>query len=408
LLLAFPCNIIQPRNEGESIVNLKTIRDMGDLEGKKVLVRADLNVPAKDGIISDASRIGRFAPTAELLAGKGARVVIITHFGRPEGKDMKFSCAFLAPALSKYVGKSVEFAPDALLGATAASGLKDGEIALLENVRFYPEEEANDPAFAEKLAEGFDFFVNDAFSAAHRAHASTEGITKYLPSFAGLLMEEEIAALSKALEHPARPSVAIVAGAKISTKLELLANLAKKVDTILIGGAMANTFLFAVGENIGDSLAERDMAGTAKKILEAAKGKIVLPMDAVVAVSLEAPSRTARFSDIAPDEKILDIGSESVKLFKEKIAASKTLLMNGPVGLFEVKPFDKATTDLARFIISRVKAGELAAVAGGGDTVSALEQSGAASGFTYISTAGGAFLEWLEGKTLPAIPPLEK
>jgi phosphoglycerate kinase len=221
-------------------------------------------------------------------------------------------------------------------------------------------------------------------------------------------MEEEIGALGKALENPARPSVAIVAGAKISTKLELLSNLSRKVDTILIGGAMANTFLFANGENIGSSLAERDMADTAKRILEQAKGKIVLPVDGVVATSPEATSRTTSFADMAQDEWILDIGSESVKLFKDKIAASKTLLMNGPVGLFEVKPFDKATTDLAIFIASRVKTGELMAIAGGGDTVSALELSGSSRDFTYISTAGGAFLEWLEGKTLPAIPPLEK
>ena len=389
-------------------MNLKAIKDMGGIKDKKILVRADLNVPAKDGKITDASRIERFAPTAKLLAQKGARVVIVTHFGRPEGVDSKFSTQFLATALAKCVDLPVEFAPDALLAGETAAKLKPGQIALLENVRFYPEEEKNDPKFAKKLAAGFDFFVNDAFSAAHRAHASTEGVTKYLPSFAGLLMEEEVAALGSALENPARPSVAIVAGSKISTKLDLLANLAKKVDMLLIGGAMANTFLYANGENIGDSVAERDMAATANKIMAQAKGKIVLPIDGVVAVTPESPSHESDLVSVEPNEKILDIGSKSVKLFEEKIAECKTLLMNGPVGWFEVKPFDKATTTLARFIAKRVREGKLVAIAGGGDTVSALELSGAAKDFTYISTAGGAFLEWCEGKKLPAITPLEK
>ena len=387
-------------------MKLKTIRNLNDIKGKKILVRADLNVPAEKGVITDMTRMERFAPTAKMLADRGAKVVVVSHFGRPDGVDPDFSIAFMRAPLSGLLGRPVVFVEDVEILAAAADALKDGEVALLENIRFWPGEEANDSAFAAKLARGFDLYVNDAFSAAHRAHASTEGVARILPARAGLLMEEEIEALSRVLEAPARPSVAIVAGAKISTKISVLENLAKKVDTLLIGGAMANTFLLAEGAEIGASLAERDMQGTAKRIL--ALGNIVLPVDAVVAAELKegVPSRETSLDAVKPEDKILDIGPKSVALFNGIIDGAKTLVMNGPVGAFEVCPFDAATTALLRHIAERTRAGGLVSVGGGGDTVSALARAGVEDGFTYVSTAGGAFLEWLEGKTLPAIPPL--
>jgi phosphoglycerate kinase len=345
----------------------------------------------------------------------GAKVVVITHYGRPKGKEMEFSTELLAPALQDAVGRTVAFVPDTKGPAVkeAIAKMKDGDIILLENVRFYKEEEANDPAFAAELAKLGDLYVNDAFSAAHRAHASTEGITKYLKSYAGLLMQEEVDALTRALDKPERPAVAVVAGSKVSTKIAVLENIASRVDAMIIGGAMANTFLLAQGKAIGASLAEPDMVDTAKKIFDAAKAakcEILLPVDARVAKELKpgAPSRAVALDAIAPDDMILDIGERTIKLFEDRLSTAKTVLMNGPVGAFEVAPFDKGTNAIVNRIADLTRTGGLKSIAGGGDTVSAINKAGRGDDFTYISTAGGAFLEWLEGKTLPAIVPLEK
>ncbi|MDR3126212.1 MAG: phosphoglycerate kinase [Rickettsiales bacterium] len=394
---------------------LKAIGDMNGVRGKRVLVRADLNVPVEGGRISDDSRIRRFAPTAKRLSDMGAKVIVLTHYGRPKGRDMEFSTRMLAPALAKAIGRHVSFVPDAKGPEVeaAVADMGDGDIILLENVRFYPEEERNDPAFAAELAKLGDVYVNDAFSAAHRAHASTEGITRFLDSYAGLLMAEEVDALSAALENPARPAVAIVAGSKVSTKIALLGNIVARVDAMIIGGAMANTFLLARGHDIGASLAEPDMADTAGRILAkaaAAGCEILLPVDARVAKELRpgAVSRVVKLDGIAPDDMILDIGGETIGMFKAAIAKAKTVLMNGPLGAFEVPPFDVGTDAIVEHIADLTEAGKLMSIAGGGDTVSAINKAGRGGGFTYISTAGGAFLEWLEGKTLPAIVPLEK
>jgi phosphoglycerate kinase len=385
---------------------------MGDIKGKRVLVRADLNVPAENGKVEDATRIERFAPTAKLLSEKGAKVIILTHFGRPKGAMPEFSTKFLAPVLEKYVGRKVEFAPDCKGPAAqkAIGKMQGGDILLLENVRFYPEEEKNDPNFAKELASLGDMYVNDAFSAAHRAHASTEGITKYLPSYAGLLMEEEVDALTKALENPARPCIAIVAGSKVSTKISVLENIAAKVDCMAIGGAMANTFLLAQGHPIGASMAEPDMTDTARKIMANGKCEILLPVDVVVAKELKenAPNRTVGIDEVEPDDKIFDIGQKTIALFAEKIKASKTALMNGSLGVYEVKPFNTGTNAVMDILAEETKAGRLTSIAGGGDTIASLNETGHIDDLTYVSTAGGAFLEWLEGKTLPAIPPLVK
>ena len=395
---------------------LKTINDIEDIKGKKVVVRADLNVPTEGTTITDSSRIDRFAPTAKLLSDKGAKVIIITHFGRPKGKKSpEFSVEFMVESLASAIGKPVKFVDD-VIGEkveNAISSMNDGDILLLENVRFYAEEEANDSEFSKKLASLGEVYVNDAFSTSHRAHASTEGITKYLPSYAGLLMEEEINALTKALENPAHPAIAIVGGSKVSTKLAVLENITKKVDALIIGGAMANTFLLAQGYNIGASMAEPDMKDTALKILDEAKKngcEIILPIDVCVAKEFKAnaENKFVGVNDVDEDWKIFDIGPETSKMFDKKFEAAKTVLFNGPVGVFELTPFDRGTNELARTIARLTKEGQLISVAGGGDTVSALNNAGVESDFTYISTAGGAFLEWLEGKILPAIPPLKK
>ena len=397
-------------------MSLKTIKDIENIKGKKVIVRADLNVPTEGTTITDSSRIDRFAPTAKLLSDKGAKVIIITHFGRPKGKKLpEFSVAFMVDSLSKAIGKPVSFVDD-VIGEkveNAISSMNDGDIILLENVRFYGEEEANDSEFSKKLASLGEIYVNDAFSTSHRAHASTEGITKYLPSYAGLLMEEEINALTKALENPAHPAIAIVGGSKVSTKLAVLENITKKVDALVIGGAMANTFLLAQGYNVGKSLAEPDMKDTALKILNDAKKngcEILLPIDVCVAKEIKenAENKFVGINDVEDDAIILDIGPETSKMFDEKFQTAKTILFNGPVGLFEMKPFDRGTNELAKTVARLTKEGKLISVAGGGDTVSALNNAGVEADFTYISTAGGAFLEWLEGKILPAIPPLQK
>lgn len=397
-------------------MSLKTINDIENIKGKKVVVRADLNVPTEDGKITDNSRIERFAPTAKLLSDKGAKVIIITHFGRPKGKKLpEFSVAFMKDSLSKAIGKPVEFVDDTIGEKVedTISKMNDGDIILLENVRFYAEEEANDAEFSKKLASLGEIFVNDAFSTSHRAHASTEGITKYLPSYAGLLMEEEINALTKALENPAHPAIAIVGGSKVSTKLAVLENITKKVDALVIGGAMANTFLLAQGYNIGASMAEPEMTDTALKIIDEAKKngcEIILPVDVCVAKEFKAnaENKFVGINDVDGDWKIFDVGPETSKMLDKKFEEAKTVLWNGPLGVFELTPFDRGTNELARTVAKLTREGKLTSVAGGGDTVSALNNAGVEADFSYISTAGGAFLEWLEGKILPAIPPLQK
>lgn len=397
-------------------MSLKTINDIENIKGKKVVVRADLNVPTEDGKITDNSRIERFAPTAKLLSDKGAKVIIITHFGRPKGKKLpEFSVAFMKDSLSKAIGKPVEFVDDTIGEKVedTISKMNDGDIILLENVRFYAEEEANDAEFSKKLASLGEIFVNDAFSTSHRAHASTEGITKYLPSYAGLLMEEEINALTKALENPAHPAIAIVGGSKVSTKLAVLENITKKVDALVIGGAMANTFLLAQGYNIGASMAEPEMTDTALKIIDEAKKngcEIILPVDVCVAKEFKAnaENKFVGINNVDDDWKIFDVGPETSKMLDKKFEEAKTVLWNGPLGVFELTPFDRGTNELARTVAKLTREGKLTSVAGGGDTVSALNNAGVEDDFSYISTAGGAFLEWLEGKILPAIPPLQK
>ncbi len=394
---------------------LKTINDIENIKGKKIVVRADLNVPTENGTITDNSRIARFAPTAKLLSDKGAKVIIITHFGRPKGKSEEFSNKILLNELSKEITKPVDFIDDTIGDKVKEkiNLMNDGDILLLENVRFYKEEEANDANFSKELGSLGDIYINDAFSTAHRAHASTEGITKYLPSYAGLLMEEEIDALTKALENPAHPAIAVVGGSKVSTKLAVLKNITQKVDAIVIGGAMANTFLSAKGYDIGASMSEPEMKETALNIIEEASKnncEIILPIDVCVAKEFKenAENKFVGIDDVNGDWKIFDVGPETSKMLDEKFATAKTVLWNGPLGVFELKPFDRGTNELAHTVAKLTTDGKITSVAGGGDTVSALKNAGVESDFTYISTAGGAFLEWLEGKELPAIPPLKK
>ena len=393
----------------------KSIDDL-DVRGKRVLVRADLNVPVKNGRVTDSTRIDRTAITLKELLDRGARVVLLAHFGRPDGKRVpEMSLRPVLEPLSKALGgKPVAFAEDCIgdPARKAAAALKDGEIALLENLRFHAAEEKNDPLFARELASLGDFYVNDAFSCAHRAHASTEAIARLLPSAAGRLMEAELDHLSKALENPARPVAAIVGGAKISTKLDLLGNLVKKVDVLVIGGAMANTFLAAQGVEIGASLAERDMAETARQILLTARAEhceILLPTDVVAAADLKPnrPTRTLSVSAVGKEDRIFDIGPATVKAINDRLTTCRTLVWNGPVGAFETPPFDAATVAIAKAAAKLTAEGKLLSVAGGGDTVAALAQAGVLEQFTYVSTAGGAFLEWLEGKDLPGVAALK-
>lgn len=391
-------------------------RTLDNLEarGKRVLVRADLNVPMHDGVITDATRIERVAPTISELAGKGARVVVLSHFDRPKGKVVpSMSLHPIAEKLGEVLGKPVAFVPECV-GPTveaAVAALKDGDVLVLENTRFHAGEEANDPAFAKALAENGDIFVNDAFSAAHRAHASTEGVAHDLPSFAGRLMQAELSALSAALENPERPVGAIIGGSKISTKLDLIGNVIEKVDTLFITGAMANTFMAAEGIAVGKSLQEADMHETARKIAHLAQEKgceIVLPVDAVVAREFKAgaESEVCLIGEVPADAMILDAGPRTVELINERLATLKTLVWNGPLGAFEIAPFDRATVEVAQEAARLTQDGKLRTVAGGGDTVSALRHAGVAGQMSYVSTAGGAFLEWLEGKILPGIEVL--
>ncbi len=391
----------------------KTLDDI-DVAGKLVLIRVDLNVPVKDGKVTDMTRIERVAPTIAELAGKGAKVVVLSHFGRPQGKRVaEMSLAPLAAPLAEVLGRPVAFAADCI-GAPAAAvvgGLEPGGIALLENLRFHPGEEANDPRFAAALAELGEVYVDDAFSAAHRAHASLEAITHCLPAYAGRLMQAELEALRGALEEPKRPVAAIVGGAKVSTKLELLGNLSGRVDRLVIGGGMANTFLHAKGVDVGRSLCEREMAGTAREIMAGAEAKgceIVLPVDAVVAPSLDAgrEARTVAIGDVPAEAMILDIGAASVAMLIEDLSRCRTVVWNGPVGAFEFPPFDAGTRALAQWVGRATGEGRLLSVAGGGDTVAALGAAGVTEDFSYVSTAGGAFLEWLEGKVLPGVRAL--
>ena len=389
--------------------------DNFDFNGKTVFIRADLNVPAKDGQITDTTRIDRFVPTLKYIIEHGGKAVVASHFGRPKGqKNPEFSMAFLAPALEKAAGVPVKFIDDCVGEERDAvvKSLQPGEVVLLENLRFYAGEEANDREFAESLAHGMDIYINDAFSTAHRAHASTEGMAHLLPNGAGRLMQEELEALDKALGNPVHPAVALVGGSKVSTKLDLLGNLVKKVDYLLIGGGMAHTFLAAQGIPMGEgSLVEPDMIDTAKNILaNAGACKIVLPVDLVWADAFAEGQEphTADVNALPAGKPLLDIGEKSVAAFAEVIKNAKTLIWNGPVGAFEIKPFDKATNEIAKVVADQTKAGALTSVAGGGDTVSALKKAGVKADMTYVSAAGGAFLEWMEGKSLPGVAILEK
>ena len=393
-----------------------TIDDLA-VAGKRVLVRADLNVPIQDGKVSDRTRIERLAPTIAELADRGARVIVLSHFGRPKGgADPRLSLRPLAAELSRALGgRAIAFADDCVGPAAerAAAELKNGEVALLENLRFHPEEEKNDARFAKQLASLGEIYINDAFSCAHRAHASIEAIARLLPSAAGRLMQAELDALEKALGSPSRPLAAIVGGAKVSTKLELLSNLLGRVDVLIIGGGMANTFLHASGVAVGRSLCETDMADTARRIMHdavAARRQIVLPVDAVVAEALTAgaSAQSVPIGRVARDKMILDIGPQSIAETIKALEGCRTLVWNGPLGAFEHAPFDAGTTAVARAAAKLTKDGRLLSVAGGGDTAAALAHAGVEGAFSYISTAGGAFLEWLEGRELPGVAALER
>ena len=397
-------------------MTFKTLDTLTDLAGKRVLLRVDLNVPVKDGKVTDTTRIERVAPTILELSGKGARVILLAHFGRPKGEPVaEMSLEQILPAASAVLGKPVRFAADCIgdTAAAAVAGMADGDILLLENTRFHKGEEKNAEDFTAALATNGDIYVNDAFSAAHRAHASTEGLARLLPAYAGRTMQAELEALEKGLGSPARPVVAIVGGAKVSSKIDLLLNLVKKVDALVIGGGMANTFLAARGVDVGKSLCEHDLAETAKQIMiEAATATcaIVLPEDGVVAREFKAnaENEVVAIDAIPADAMMLDVGPKSVETVNAWISRAATLVWNGPLGAFEIAPFDKATVAAARHAAECTKEGRLVSVAGGGDTVAALNHAGVAGSFTYVSTAGGAFLEWMEGKALPGVDALKR
>ena len=395
------------------MANYKTIDDI-DVAGKRVLVRLDLNVPVKDGAVTDATRIERSVGTLKDLAEKNAKVILLSHFGRPKGqRNPDMSLKVVQSALKDALGVDVAFAEDCI-GDTAKAAvdvLQPGSFLLLENTRYHAGEEKNDPDFVKSLAAMGDVYVNDAFSAAHRAHASSEGLAHVLPAAAGRAMEKELKALSQALEDPDRPVVAIVGGAKVSTKLDLLGNLLEKVDYIVIGGGMANTFLAAKGVAVGASLCEHDLADKAREIMVAAEAKnvgIILPSDVVVAKEFKemADNETIDVNAVSPDQMILDVGPGTLATIGGRIESANTVVWNGPLGAFEISPFDNGTNHAAQHVAMLTKIGELVSVAGGGDTVAALNNAGATKDFTYVSTAGGAFLEWLEGKELPGVKAL--
>lgn len=396
-------------------MTFKTLDD-ADLQGRRALVRVDFNVPMHDGQVSDDTRLKAAVPTIAKLRAGGAKVVLLAHFDRPKGKVVpEMSLAPIAPALAKVLGAPVAFGSDCVgpAAADAIAAIKAGDVLLLENVRFHAGEEKNDPDFAKALAANGDLYVNDAFSAAHRAHASTEGLAHLLPAYAGEQMRLELSALDKALGKPDRPVLGIVGGSKVSTKLDLLSHLVTKLDKLAIGGGMANTFLFAQGHEVGASYCEKDMAETAREIIRVAgqnNCELLLPIDIVVAEVMQpgAAARVRKLGAVDEHERILDAGPETVERLNKAMDASKTLIWNGPLGVFEMPPFDKGTMGAAHHAAELAKAGRLVAVAGGGDTVAALNAAGVVGDFTFVSTAGGAFLEWMEGKELPGVAALSK
>ncbi|MCX8506524.1 MAG: phosphoglycerate kinase [Alphaproteobacteria bacterium] len=389
--------------------------DQAELRNKRVLVRVDLNVPMQDGQVTDTTRLMRVAPTLIRLAECGARVIVLSHFGRPKGLESRYSLRVLQRPLAQALVREVAFASDCV-GRPAEGAIRNlpvGGVLLLENLRFHEGEEKNDAGFAKQLAALGDVFVSDAFSAAHRAHASTVGLAKYLPAYAGPLMEEEIDALHKSVDAPTRPLAAVIGGAKVSTKLKVIENLLEKVDVLLIGGAMANTFLLAQGLKIGSSLGEPDLVPTAERILHQAEGKncrVLLPNDAVIADKLEpgVASRLVRIDAVPERAMILDVGPSSIANYLQQIQTVRSLVWNGPLGAFEIAPFDEGSVALARGVADYTRAGALISVAGGGDTVALLNQAGVTQDFTYVSTAGGAFLEYLEGASLPGVECLRQ
>jgi len=397
------------------MTTFKTIDDL-DVKGKRVLVRCDLNVPMKDGVVTDTTRIDRSVPTLKDLSARCGRIVIVSHFGRPKGQVVpEMSLSPVAEAMAKAIGRDVAFATECVGPAaeTAVGRLEDGDIVMLENLRYHAQETENDQAFATQLAAHADLYVNDAFSCAHRAHASTEGVAHLLPAAAGRLMQAELEALSNALEAPAHPMAALVGGAKISTKMDVLGHLVSKADLLIIGGGMANTFLFAQGVDVGKSLCEVEMADQAREVMEKAAEagcEIVLPVDAVVAEEFAegAANEQVTLDSVPVDGMILDVGPASIDDLTGRLADCKTIVWNGPLGAFEVSPFDTGTNAVAREAARLTKEGKLLSVAGGGDTVAALANAGVGEAFSYVSTAGGAFLEWLEGKELPGVAALNR
>ncbi|WP_395635086.1 phosphoglycerate kinase [Sphingorhabdus sp.] len=392
----------------------RTLDDLGDIKGKRVFVRVDLNVPMADGRVTDETRLRASLPTVSELADKGAKVLLLAHFGRPKGaKHSEMSVSMVLDALQAVLGREIMFVPE-IAGDIVAQSigiLADGDIALLENTRFWPGEEQNDPELARAVAANGDYYVNDAFSAAHRAHMSTEGLAHILPAYAGRSMEAELKALEAALGSPEHPVAAVVGGAKVSSKLDVLNNLVKQVDHLIIGGGMANTFLAARGINVGKSLCEHDLADTANAILDAADVAgctVHLPYDVVTSVEFRANPRvrTVNVHEVAADEMILDVGPAAVEALADVLKTCRTLVWNGPLGAFEMEPFDAATVSLARTAAALTREGSLVSVAGGGDTVAALAHAGVTEDFTFVSTAGGAFLEWMEGKPLPGVDAL--
>jgi phosphoglycerate kinase len=390
--------------------------DTAEIKGKRVLIRVDLNVPMKDGMVSDDTRIRAILPTVRDVSKRGGKAILLAHFGRPKGERVAdMSLGPVVPALETLLGRPVAFANDCIGNdaAQAIAKMSDGDVLLLENTRFHKGEEKNDPIFTAALAELGDIYVNDAFSAAHRAHSSTEGIAHQLPAYAGRAMQAELEALEKALTSPQRPVIALVGGAKVSSKIDLLENLVTKVDALVIGGGMANTFLHAQGLSVGKSLCEKDLADTARRIMAKAQESncaIILPVDATVAYHFQAhtPTQTYGVDAIPEDGMILDVGGLSIDRINSAIDEAATLVWNGPLGAFEMEPFDRGTVEVARHAAKRTKAGKLLSVAGGGDTVAALNHAGVAEDFTYVSAAGGAFLEWLEGKPLPGVEVLRR